>query len=228
MGCHALQGIILTQGLNLHLLYWQESSLPLAPPGKPRRKTLLFKHKWLCLQSISNFSCLLSYFKIHQLSGNNPKQQGKSEPREAHCSLRRPPCTLQSPPGRSPVSSCHTCIIPVTHKSLIVCPLQLRYLLFLFNTLEGKQTKELSKSVILNLGSVNSLGFVSKKWNLCFYLNTMQPTLMKMFIITALFRKWTHSTLCWTQELQHFICVCGMSVLWYQDATLVNTWAHFS
>ena len=33
-----LQGIFLTQGLNphlLHLLPWQEGSLPLAPPGKP-------------------------------------------------------------------------------------------------------------------------------------------------------------------------------------------------
>ena len=39
VGCHALlQGLFLTQGLNLHLLYllhWQEGSLPLAPPGKP-------------------------------------------------------------------------------------------------------------------------------------------------------------------------------------------------
>ena len=38
MGCHALlQGIFLTQGLNLHLLClldWQEGSLLLAPPGK--------------------------------------------------------------------------------------------------------------------------------------------------------------------------------------------------
>ena len=40
VGCHGLpQEIFLTQGLNLHLLYllhWQEGSLPLAPPGKPR------------------------------------------------------------------------------------------------------------------------------------------------------------------------------------------------
>ena len=39
MGCCALlQGIILTQGSNLHLLrplHWQAGSLPLAPPGKP-------------------------------------------------------------------------------------------------------------------------------------------------------------------------------------------------
>ena len=41
-GCHALlQGIFLTQGLNLYfprllcLLHWQAGSLPLAPPGKP-------------------------------------------------------------------------------------------------------------------------------------------------------------------------------------------------
>ena len=40
VGCHAfLQGISPTQGLNLRLLYllhWQEGSLLLALPGKPR------------------------------------------------------------------------------------------------------------------------------------------------------------------------------------------------
>ena len=39
--CHVLlQGIFLTQGLNLHLLHllqWQAGSWPLAPPGKPER-----------------------------------------------------------------------------------------------------------------------------------------------------------------------------------------------
>ena len=36
-GCHfLLQGIFLTQGLNLCLLHWQASSLPLTPPGKPQ------------------------------------------------------------------------------------------------------------------------------------------------------------------------------------------------
>ena len=39
VGCFALlQGIFPTQGPNprlLHLLYWQEGSLPLMPPGKP-------------------------------------------------------------------------------------------------------------------------------------------------------------------------------------------------
>ena len=36
--CALLQGIFLTQELNLsllHLLHWQVGSLPLAPPGKP-------------------------------------------------------------------------------------------------------------------------------------------------------------------------------------------------
>ena len=41
VSCHfLLQGIFQTQGLNphlLHLLHWQENSLPLAPPGKPWR-----------------------------------------------------------------------------------------------------------------------------------------------------------------------------------------------
>ena len=39
-GCHfLLQGIFLTQGLNLHLLHilhWQVDSLKLVPPGKPK------------------------------------------------------------------------------------------------------------------------------------------------------------------------------------------------
>ena len=39
-GCHALlQGLFLTQELNLNLFYllhWQVGSLPPAPPGKPR------------------------------------------------------------------------------------------------------------------------------------------------------------------------------------------------
>ena len=42
MAYHALlQGIVLTQGLNshlLHLLHWQVGSLPLQPPGKPEVK----------------------------------------------------------------------------------------------------------------------------------------------------------------------------------------------
>ena len=42
VGCHALlQGIFPTQGSELCLLcflYWQTGSLPLVPPGKPKRK----------------------------------------------------------------------------------------------------------------------------------------------------------------------------------------------
>ena len=36
VGCHAIQGIFPTQGLNprlFNILHWQESSLPLVPPG---------------------------------------------------------------------------------------------------------------------------------------------------------------------------------------------------
>ena len=37
MGCHALlQGILLTQRLNPHLLLWRVDSSPLHPPGSPR------------------------------------------------------------------------------------------------------------------------------------------------------------------------------------------------
>ena len=38
-----LQGIFLTQGLNPHLLHWQEGPLPLAPPGKSI-SSLQFSH----------------------------------------------------------------------------------------------------------------------------------------------------------------------------------------
>jgi len=63
VGCHALlQGIFLTQGSNpslLYLLYWQASSLPLAPPGKPRWADILTQ------------ICSTSWFKdIHWRSRN--------------------------------------------------------------------------------------------------------------------------------------------------------------
>ena len=48
-GCHALlQGIFPTQGSNLqllHLLHWQEGSLPLAPPGETQEKITVW---WIC------------------------------------------------------------------------------------------------------------------------------------------------------------------------------------
>ena len=46
--CAVLQGVLVTQGLNLclwSLLHWQASSLPLAPPGKP---TAIGRCCWRC------------------------------------------------------------------------------------------------------------------------------------------------------------------------------------
>ena len=41
-GCHfLLQGIFLTQGLNLRLLHWQVDSSTIEPPGKPQNILLL-------------------------------------------------------------------------------------------------------------------------------------------------------------------------------------------
>ena len=43
-GCHfLLQGIFLTQGLNLCLLHWQVDSSTTEPPGKPQNILLLSK-----------------------------------------------------------------------------------------------------------------------------------------------------------------------------------------
>ena len=43
VGCHFLfQGTVLTQGLNLCLLYWQANSLPLCHLGNPRQRGTLF------------------------------------------------------------------------------------------------------------------------------------------------------------------------------------------
>ena len=58
VGCHfLLQGIFLTQGLNLHLLHllhWQASSLSLEPPEKPSIEYFPFMWTWnlLCLISL--------------------------------------------------------------------------------------------------------------------------------------------------------------------------------
>ena len=54
-------GVFLTQGLNphlLHLLYWQASSLALAPPGKPNINPVEFKHlePFSCVSVLSHFS----------------------------------------------------------------------------------------------------------------------------------------------------------------------------
>ena len=50
MGCYALlQGIFLTQGLNLRLLHWQVGSLPLVPPGK--HCMCIYKADWKYLMN---------------------------------------------------------------------------------------------------------------------------------------------------------------------------------
>ena len=76
-GCHALlQGIFLTQRLNmhrLHLLHWRVNSLPLAPTGKPTSLTrfipsLSHFSKWqfhLLVAQSRNFICgLINFFHI--------------------------------------------------------------------------------------------------------------------------------------------------------------------
>ena len=55
VSCHALlQGIFLTQGLNLHLLrllHWQGGSLPLAPPAKLNiYKSIYINHIYLVIK----------------------------------------------------------------------------------------------------------------------------------------------------------------------------------
>ena len=64
-GCHfLLQGIFLTQGLNLHflrLLHWQADSLPLAPPGK--------SHLNLWLMSNTNFNIKWEDLNFYKASG---------------------------------------------------------------------------------------------------------------------------------------------------------------
>ena len=47
VGCHFLQRIFLTQGLNLHLLHWQEDSLPLSHQVRPY--THIHKYVSVCV-----------------------------------------------------------------------------------------------------------------------------------------------------------------------------------
>ena len=63
VGCHfLLQGIFLTQGLNLHLLHWQADSLPLSHQGNPLFCT--FRKWWTLKRSID---CIwLSYHRPWQ------------------------------------------------------------------------------------------------------------------------------------------------------------------
>ena len=67
VSCHSfLQGIFLTQGLNLcllHLLHWQVDSLPLAPPGNPAKESWKYSY-W--------FSRPPQYRKMKQTLSTNP------------------------------------------------------------------------------------------------------------------------------------------------------------
>ena len=63
VGCHfLLQGVFPTQRLNLHLLHWQEDSLPLVPPGKPQNLLPRYVNLLLTLpqESLHSDSCLTS------------------------------------------------------------------------------------------------------------------------------------------------------------------------
>ena len=80
-GCHALlQGIFLTQGWNLCLLHQQAGSLPLVPPGKPKRllssvqslsRVQLFATPWTtpCQSSLSiiNSQSFLKFTSIESV-----------------------------------------------------------------------------------------------------------------------------------------------------------------
>ena len=69
--CHALlQGIFPTQGLHkplLHLLHWQEGSLPLAPPEKPiyiYSIYLYIVYTYMCIYYIYIF-----FFRLFPITG---------------------------------------------------------------------------------------------------------------------------------------------------------------
>ena len=79
--CHALlQGIFLTQGLNLcllSLLYWQAGSSPLAPPGKPLWSYPNLKASCECVCSPA--CCLVTPTRLQ-----GPGQRGPGWPAR-HC-----------------------------------------------------------------------------------------------------------------------------------------------
>ena len=68
VGCHALlQGIFPTQGSNpslFCLLHWQEGSLPLVPPGKPRNISHRRKHFLHGSEMDSFTSKSIIYYKL--------------------------------------------------------------------------------------------------------------------------------------------------------------------
>ena len=67
VGCHALlQGIFLTQRLNLCLLHQQVGSLPLVPPGKPKRLAQFSSVTQLCSAFCDPVDCSMPGFPVHQ------------------------------------------------------------------------------------------------------------------------------------------------------------------
>ena len=85
MGCHSLlQGIFLTQGLNLHLLcllHWQVSSLPLAQPGKPSKMHMVLHFLCVCVSIVLFLAKAkkASFFFPHVLdSVNKMLESGKN------------------------------------------------------------------------------------------------------------------------------------------------------
>ena len=68
VGCHfLLQGIFPTQESNLHLvclLHWQESSLPLAPPGKSCLFLVTLSHALVSSQVSTHLRLMLSHTHV--------------------------------------------------------------------------------------------------------------------------------------------------------------------
>ena len=73
-GCHALlQGIFLTQGWNLCLLHQQAGSLPLVPPGKPKRLAQFSSITQSCPALCNPMDYSMPGFPVHhQLPESSP------------------------------------------------------------------------------------------------------------------------------------------------------------
>ena len=107
VGGHSLlQDIFLTHGLTsrlLCLLHWQSSSLPLAPPGKPKNVTQLYPTLW------EPKDCSLTGSSVHGILQTRtlewvaiPFSKGSSQLRDRAWSLALQADSLPSdPPGTS-------------------------------------------------------------------------------------------------------------------------------
>ena len=81
VGCHALlQGIFLTQGLNLRLfrlLHWQAGSLSLVPLGEPFIFFFLVPNKYLCEIFINHVTSILGLLYVEVMLCPAQEQQAK-------------------------------------------------------------------------------------------------------------------------------------------------------